>query len=274
MSKTLVLSPRYTPDSVALRDAALESGWAVERLQSWRAPEHLLGRDVVPYGEPLFAAVIADTLQLALIETRLSWVAELPFDLRRRELESTNLAAARAIGRRSFIKPADDKCFRAQVYNSGAELPANDVLAGTTPVLISEPVAWEIEFRCFVLEQKVATLSVYSRQGELAEAEDGSWPALVSESNEALTFASDVLQDTRVNFPPATVLDVGRIQDRGWAVVEANACWGSGIYGCDPRRVLNTLSRACVKRSDLTDADRQWVIDRASAAMDWQGPQG
>ena len=239
----------------------------MERLQSWRAPEYLLGRDVVPYGEPLFAAVIADVLQIALIEARLSWVAELPADLRRRELEFTNLAAARAIRWRTFIKPADDKCFRAQVYNSGAQLPANDVLVGTTPVLVSEPVSWEIEFRCFVVEQEVTTLSVYSRQGELAEAEDGSWPASASESNEALTFASDVLQDPRVNFPPAGVLDVGRIQDRGWAVVEANACWGSGIYGCDPCRVLRTLSRACVKRSEITDVDRQWVVDRASTAI-------
>ena len=41
---------------------------------------HLL--DVVPYVEPLFAAVVADSLQLALIEPQHSRITELPFDLR------------------------------------------------------------------------------------------------------------------------------------------------------------------------------------------------
>ena len=67
MAKTLILSPRLTPDSMALRNAALELGWDVERLRTWRPPDELVGRDVVPYGEPLFAAVVADSLQLALI---------------------------------------------------------------------------------------------------------------------------------------------------------------------------------------------------------------
>ena len=115
MAKTLVLSPRFTPDSMALRNAAIESGWEVERLRTWRPPGELVGRDVVPYGEPLFAAVVADVLQLALIEPQLSWIAELPFDLRQRKIQFTDLAAARAIDRPAFIKPADDKCFQARV---------------------------------------------------------------------------------------------------------------------------------------------------------------
>lgn len=104
MSKTLILSPRFTPDSIALRNAALELGWGVERLRTWRPPDELAGRDVVPYGEPLFAAVVSDALQLALIEPHLSWVAELPFDLRRREIQFTDLAAARGIARPALHK--------------------------------------------------------------------------------------------------------------------------------------------------------------------------
>ena len=123
MAKTLVLSPRFTPDSMALRNAAIESGWDVERLRTWHPPDELVDRDVVPYGEPLFAAVVADVLQLALIEPHLSWVAELPLDLRQREIQFTNLAAARVIGSPAFIKPADDKCFHARVYAMRSELP-------------------------------------------------------------------------------------------------------------------------------------------------------
>lgn len=267
MAKTLILSPRYTPDSIALRNAALELGWGVERLQTWRPPVQLADRDVVPYGEPLFAAVVADSLQLALIEPRLSWVAEIPAEFRQREIRFTDLAAARVLENPAFVKPADDKCFQARVYATGRALPAADSLGAMSPVLVSEPVLWESEFRCFVLEGRVATLSIYSRNGDVVETEDGNWPASPSESEQALDFASRVLQDTRVTFPRAAVLDVGVIRDRGWAVVEANACWGAGIYGCDPRLVLETLSRACVKRTALMEADRQWVFARANAVV-------
>jgi hypothetical protein len=260
MRKTLILSPRYTTDSIALNNAAWEMGWTVERLPSWRPPAHLADCEVVPYGEPLFAAVVAESLQLALIEPNLSWVAEIPFDLRRRELRFADLNEARKQSRPAFIKPADDKCFPARVYQSGSELPAYDALGESTPVLISEPVSWETEFRCFARDQLVATLSIYSHNGELAEAEDGTWPASASETKEAVDFANDVLHDARVKFPPAGVMDVGRIKNRGWAVVEANACWGSGIYGCDPHQVLETLSRASIKQTALTEDDRQWVF--------------
>ena len=250
---------------MALRNAAIELGWAVERLRTWRPPDELIGRDVVPYGEPLFAAVVADSLELALIEPQLSWVARLPFDLTRREVQFADLAAARAIDRPAFIKPADDKCFQAKVYANGSELPEIESLGASSPVLISDPVSWESEFRCFALEKRVAAMSIYSRNGDLVETEDGIWPTAPSESKDAFEFANRVLQDPRVNFPPAGVVDVGVIKTRGWAVVEANACWGAGIYGCDPRSVLQTLARACVKRGDLTEADRQWVVTRSNA---------
>jgi hypothetical protein len=40
---------------------------------------------------------------------------------------------------------------------------------------------------------------------------------------------------------------VGVIASRGWAVVEQNAAWGSGIYGCDPAAVLAVLRHAATR---------------------------
>lgn len=45
----------------------------------------------------------------------------------------------------------------------------------------------------------------------------------------------------------AIVVDVGEIFGRGWAVIEANAAWGSGIYGCDPGRVLDVIRHATLQ---------------------------
>jgi hypothetical protein len=256
--RTLILSPRYTPDSIALREMAEASGWAVERLQSWRAPENLRGRDIVLYGEPLFAAVVAVSLDLALIEPRFDWLSGLSQVYTHRDVAFMTLDEARFYQKRAFIKPADDKCFRAAVYASGADIPAAKLLPEATPVLVAEPVVWESEFRCFVLEGRVATLSLYARHGEIAEFES----VADQEIRDAEAFAQRLLDDPSVDAPPAFVLDVGVIAGRGWSVVEANPAWGAGIYRCDPRRVLDVLSRSCVGRENLAADDECWIIPR------------
>ena len=40
---TLILPPRYTSDSIGVSKAAVQAGWEVERLSSWRVPAHLQG---------------------------------------------------------------------------------------------------------------------------------------------------------------------------------------------------------------------------------------
>lgn len=65
---TLVLPSRYTEDSIALWKAAIAADWDVERLQNWSVPPGLGDRDPVLYGEPLFAAAVADRLSLKLVE--------------------------------------------------------------------------------------------------------------------------------------------------------------------------------------------------------------
>jgi hypothetical protein len=259
---TLVLPPRYTPDSISLWRQANELGWQVERLQHWRAPESLRDHEIVLYGESLFAAVVADELGIALLEAPFHWLADLPEIYRKRKVIFTTLAEASSYRQRAFIKPADDKCFPAQVYQSGEELPKSDVLPDATPVLISEVVDWEIEFRCFVLEGKVETFSPYLRDGELAQERDGNWTASPEEINEALQFADSVLADSQVKLPPSVVIDVGVITGAGWAVIEANPSWGAGIYGCDAAKVLGVIGRGCVKLDRLSVDDKQWVIDR------------
>jgi len=259
---TLILPPRYTSDAIALWKAAISAGWDVERLQGWRVPEGLGNDDVVLYGEPLFAAVVAEALAIALLEPPFDWLTNLPFIYRQRQVLYSTLAEARQREGPVFIKPADDKSFAAQVYESGAQLPSPRFLPDDTPVLIAEPVDWEVEFRCFVVQRKVNTLSPYWRESCLAQAEDGSWPASEDEMSAALEFASAVLNDNDVQFPPSVALDVGKITDRGWAVVEVNAAWGSGIYGCDPLRILPVLQRACLKQTDVTEVDERWIIER------------
>jgi hypothetical protein len=257
---TLVLPPRDTEDAQAMHRAALAHGWRVERLARWRAPEGLRGGDLVLYGEPLFIDVITPALGLAVLEPTWDWTATLPAEHRAREVQFTTLGAARAHPAAAFVKPTEDKCFPARVYPSDAALAeATAALPDSTPVLLAEPVSWEIEFRCFVLDRRVVTFAPYLREGEALVGPDGAWPARVAESEEARRYATAFLADARVALPPAVVVDVGRIRGRGWAVVEGNGAWESGLYGCEPSRVLPVLARATRPRDALSPGDARWA---------------
>ncbi len=258
---TLVLPPRYTTDTIAIAKAATVAGWSVERLPSWRVPDWLKSQEVVLYGEPLFAAAVAPELGLVLLEPTFDWLPKLDLRYRQRQVQLATLREARQLSKPAFVKPVDDKCFLAGVFHSGQELPGAEILPDTSPVLIAEPVCWEVEFRSFVLERAVRTTSVYLRRGQLAQSEDGSWTD--DHVNEARMVAERVVSDPGVALPPAVVVDVGLIEGRGWAVVEANAAWGSGIYGCDPSRVLEVVARACVPFGEVSAADTPWILQRS-----------
>jgi hypothetical protein len=255
----LVLTPRITLDTEALLVAARAAGWETQRLATWRVPAELSQRGAVVYGEPLFAEVVAAPLGVVLLEAPSDWLPTLPARYRQRAVQHTTLGFARQYAQEAFIKPADEKCFPARAYISGAALPGDAALPADIPVLISEPVIWEVEYRCFVAERQILTCSPYWRAGALAQAADGSWPAPLDEVDAALTFARTLLADPTVAVPPAFVLDIGPIRGRGWAVVEANSAWGAGIYGCDPAQVLLTLQRAVVARATLSPTDARWT---------------
>lgn len=248
-SPTLLLPPRYSDDSVALWRAATARQWAVERVHNWRAPARLRGAEVAVYGESFFVAAVAEQLDLSLLSPPLDWLTRIPVDYVHRAVGFTNLGEARRCTDRLFWKPADDKLFPARIYASGTELPAPGELSSDTPVLYSVPVEWTLEYRCFALEREIVTLSPYWRAGQLAQAGDGTWPASPEELAEAAQFAGRVAADPEVPARGGWVLDIGRIAGFGWAVVEANPAWGSGLYGCDPHRVLDVLRAACARTS-------------------------
>lgn len=236
----------------------MQAGWSIERLQSHRPPLWLRDKDPVIYGEALFSNIVADELSLALLEPPFDWLVQLPEAYRQRKIEYMTLGeASQQIGR-AFVKPAYDKSFDATVYEAGTALPTGEAFPDAMPVLVAEPVSWLVEFRCFIIGRKVATFSLYLRNGAL----DESWTASPDESEQAAAFADRLLDDSAVDFAPAFVMDIGKIEERDWAVVEVNPAWASGIYGCNPARVLPVLQRACVKQEDLAAEDRRWVNER------------
>jgi hypothetical protein len=242
---TLLLTPRQVEDTRLLRAAAVAAGWEVVRLQRWRPPPAAsLRPPIAVYGEPLFVEAVAGALGVEPLQPGLDWLARLPEAYRRRQVEFSTLSQARSAGGPAFIKPADDKCFPAQVYaDGGASLPRHAGLDEGTPTLISEPVHWRLEVRCFIAARRLRAASIYARDGELARGEAGDFPWSEAERAAAEAFVARLLGDPTVDLPAAAVLDVGEIAGRGWAAVEVNPAYGAGIYGCDPAGALEVIAR-------------------------------
>lgn len=239
---TLLLSQRHTEDDQALWRAAIARGWNVERARGIRVPE-IADDDIVIYVEALFAPAIAKAIGRQLLDPPEDWLVNLPFAYRNREVRLTTLGEARSLEHPAFVKPPNDKSFPANVYPTGAALP-NEFDDGMS-VLVATPVRWIDEFRCFLLNGKVRTISPYLRQGKVARETDYS--ATAAELAGATAFAELVAADKLSKVPDAIVLDVGQLEGLGWAVVEANGAWGSGIYGCDPDAVLDVIHAATLR---------------------------
>jgi hypothetical protein len=234
-----------------MRRAALAEGWDAVRVLSWLPPEDIAEPFI--YGETMFADVLAEGLGLVLLEPAWDWLPSLPVEYRSRATWLSTLGAARTLTDRVFVKPVDEKIFPARVYYGGGDLrnPPQGDLPDSTPVLISEPVIFDLEVRAFVLENEVRTMSAYLRSPGTVVLND-EWGMTDEERAAASEFLAAVLAHDGAasgpGLPPACVVDVGLIRGRGWAVVEANPCWASGLYGCDPREALHTVRRASVPR--------------------------
>lgn len=239
---TLIMSSRHSEDDQALWRAALGRGWSIVRARGITLPEITNG-EVVIYVEALYGPTIAKLIGCRLLDPPEDWLVMLPYEFKKREVRLTTLRQARELTHHCFIKPPNDKLFVAQVYDSGASLPLE--FDSEMAVLVADPVQWTVEYRCFCLDGRVRTLSPYVRSG--VHARTTEYFASNEELEAATEFAAKVLSVTRDFTPRAIVIDVGRIADVGWAVVEANAAWGSGIYGCDPDIVLDVIRHATIR---------------------------
>ncbi len=246
---TLVVSSRHTEDNQALWRAATARGWDVVRARGIRVPE-VNDHELIIYVESLFAPAVAKSLGRSLHEVPEDWLVRLPLQWKSRHVALTVLSEARKLSSPRFIKPPNDKSFAAQVYESGTELPVE--FDDDMSVLISEPVSWEGEYRCFCLDGKVLTVSPYYRSG--GHAKRSNYEITEAERASVIDFAEAVLAEASQYTPNAVVIDVGELTGQGLAVVEANAAWGSGIYGCDPDAVLEVLRRAVCPANRTSDA--------------------
>jgi hypothetical protein len=252
----LITQPRVGTahnEILALHYAAKELGWEVlPAPSSWRLDDDLIksGMKGVPYGSQTFCEVIAQQMGWTLKQNSFDWLAKLPYNALSRKVDFMTLGEAEKLTERKFIKPADDKCFDAKVYDPG-EFKPHESISRDYPTLVSDIVQFDLEYRCFTANRCVYTWSNYIFYEELANPK--FWNMVPVDEhckdpnyNFPHYFVDNVLSDLKhdgITTVPS-VVDVGRIAGKGWAIIETNQAWASGLYGCDPTEALKVMEQA------------------------------
>lgn len=256
----LITQPRVGTshnEILALQMAARELGWEVYSAEtSWRLPDELInsGKEGVPYGSQLFCEAIAQQMGWELIQNSFDWLArveKVDYKYIKRKVEFMTLGEAVQLKETKFIKPADDKVFPCKVYSPGELIIPKD-LPDNTPTLVSDPVQFDLEYRCFVKDKHVATWSNYVCYDNIADPR--YWKMMPKDIydmskflGDFLFYSNDYLEPPHPTLP--SVVDVGRIPGKGWAIIETNPAWASGLYGCEPEEALKVMAKACQRAS-------------------------
>jgi hypothetical protein len=263
LKPTLLLSTWSLPAAKALAEAARLDGWRSISLDE--AVQVRVKGPVVYYGGTDRAVEAATRFGLALIEPPFDLLARLPAEFRRRDVQFARFGDLDRLNAPTFVKPADalDKVFDAGVYANVRDIRVVRQVSPDGPVLLAEPVDWSAEYRCFVLDGRIGAWSPYVSFARPNWKPFGPGTLAARMPPAVAAFCERLFAKCPVPLPPAFVMDVGLIDDRGWAVVEFNPACCSGLLGADPRKVLGVLARACLPREQLSDLDRRWVLGPA-----------
>jgi len=233
---TLVISDKPDLERDAVAEVWSAAGGEVLRLGRFWDPPPIDPRRARVYGADAFCHVVAQKLGLALVSPPDDLLLRLPPAVTRRALHGVTLADAATLAFPSFVKSFVPKLIRSRVYGSVDELlTESHGLPPTTELIVSEVVEFSVEARAWILDGQVLSIACYEGTSDLADAR---------------ALAATIARDPAMVSP--CVVDVGLISarahadraDLGWAAIEANAAWGSGLNGCDPLAAAACIARA------------------------------
>ena len=242
MKNIVALSPIYTQDSNNLKRAAINSSYELNRFNAkWNVPEEFRADVIAVYGEDIYAEIVSEQCNLSLTKPKDDWLSEISEEFTKRKISYGQLKEF-VDEENIFIKCSDFKSFKAGVFDKVKNIKGFDSLDMESTVFTSEVVEWELEVRCFVLNNEIKTYSSYWRNNAFDTD-------LLSETEQKglFEFFEIFIQKYSSTLPKAVVLDFGIIKGKGWALIEANPAWCSGLYACDAEKALVVIVESCVK---------------------------
>jgi hypothetical protein len=237
-TKYIALSPIYSTDSNLINQATYSGDLKSIRCLKWNVPFNERKNIVGVYGEDFFTTHVANQCGFYLVNVENNWLANVPYKYLKRTVTHQRLKDVSI--KDSFIKPVETKYFKAGIYKTKEAINGYDSLDKDQYVYTSNIVTWDCEVRTFVLDKTVQTLSTYLKNGQYFV--DSNIP---KDKNGFKKFTDAFLNDSNIKLPKAIVVDFGYIKDLGWAVIETNPVYSSGIYACNPEKVLEVIIKSC-----------------------------
>lgn len=205
-------------------------GGEVQRLgRFWKKPASLEARKVAIYGNDTFALVVAQVFGVQLISPDDSLIASLSQPWTKRQIIIKTLSELTEADFPRFVKPVIPKQFKAKVYQRLKELSVeSEGLDGQSQVLLSDIIQITAEARGFVDGNQLMDVALYEGS---ADMEVGK------------VFLTEFIQ-SQPAMPKVYVVDIGYNPEKGWFIMEFNACWGAGLNGCQPEKVIECILEA------------------------------
>ena len=229
LETTLVIPAGEDVERDAVAAAWAELGGAVCPLDRfWEPSLDLQARSVCLYGNIIFCEILAQALGVQLVSPVDDLIISLPRQHRGRQMLKLSLAEIDRLEYPCFVKPVQPKLFTAGVFQHTLEVElATKGLDSTTEVVVSEVVDFCAEARTFIHGSSILDIAMYQGAGELTSARE---------------LATEIAQ--LPGMPLSYVLDLGRLEDGSWAVVEFNPAWGAGLNGCSAPLVIPAIAAA------------------------------
>lgn len=237
-TKYIALSPIYSTDSNLINQATYSSDLKSLRCLKWNVPVNERKNIIGVYGEDFFTTHIASQCGFYLSNVKSNWLTNVPNKYVKRTITYEKLKDISI--KDSFIKPVDTKYFKAGIYKTKEAIHGYDTLDKNQYVYTSNVVEWDCEIRTFVQNHTIKTYSTYLKNGQYFID-----PNIPKDKDGFEKFTNAFLSDSEVKLPEAIVIDFGYIKDLGWAVIEANPFYSSGIYACNPEKVLEIITKSC-----------------------------
>jgi hypothetical protein len=230
--KVLLIPEKSDSETQEVAECWTNRGGKILKLgKYWIKNNELLNKQLAVYGNQTFSLVLAQIYELELISPDDSLIARLSNQWVKRDIQLSSLDKLSPISFPVFIKPVIPKQFQATVFqcyddfrNSTQGLPGNE------PVLISEIIAdIRAEARAYILNGTIKDIALYEGHGDLSQAQ---------------MYLRSFLNVNADAIPSAVIIDLADSKDRGWLILEFNACWGGGLNNCKAENVIDCIEAA------------------------------
>ena len=266
MSRELALHAHDPGTRFALREAAERVGLSVVELTD--DPQSLLdpARDGAVFRAPggLVQAAGSAGAKIELVGPTPTWFIGLDPAVVGRHWSLVNPSQARDwLGDSAvFIKLADAKlrALPARRYRDVAEFDAAMARVRESPDLqLLATTGWldlDSEYRVFTADRSVLACSAYRVQ-------DDPWHPLLHQHRAsfhaaAAEWSQQLLTELAPGaVPPSAALDVARLTNGQFILLEANQSWSAALYGCAADRVLTSVLAA--NRAPYDEASARWL---------------